>query len=165
MMTMNILSENDKNLWRNIKKVIEKQYKGKSGIYKININDNEYLAGIANRIDKKVISLINELLFEKNTDVSKILFNMSPETFNLEVFEENEESIKLLQNSILDLGKPVIRTSLKEKELFKPPEEYRYQYRANINTVYMAHDKESLQQLLDRHGINVNVDELYEVQN
>ena len=67
-MTMNTLSENDKNIWRNIKKFIEKQYKGKSGIYKININDNEYLAGIANRIDKKVISLINELLFEKNTD-------------------------------------------------------------------------------------------------
>ena len=41
MMTMNTLSENDKNLWRNIKKVIEKKYKGKSGIYKININDND----------------------------------------------------------------------------------------------------------------------------
>ena len=165
-MTMNTLSENDKNIWRNIKRFIEKQYKGKSGIYKININDNEYLAGIANRIDKKVISLINELLFEKNTDVSKILVNMSPETFNLEVFEENEESIKLLQNSILDLGKPVIRTSLKEKELFKPPEEiykYFYKYRANINTVYMAQTKEDLQRLLDNNGINVNVDELYEV--
>lgn len=163
MMTMNTLSENDKNIWRNIKKIIEKKYKGKSGIYKININDNEYLAGVANRIDKKVISIINELLLEKNTDVSKILSNISPETFNLEVFEENEESIKLLQNSILDLGKPIDRTPIKEKEIFKPQEEYRYTYRANINTVFQAHSKSALQRLLDRHGINVNVDELYEV--
>ena len=162
-MTMNTLSENDKNLWRNIKKVIEKKYKGKSGIYKININDNEYLAGVANRIDKKVISIINELLLEKNTDVSKILSNISPETFNLEVFEENEESIKLLQNSILDLGKPVNRTPIKEKEIREPQIEYRYQYRANINTVLLSHTKSGLQELLNDYGINVNVDELYEV--
>ena len=162
-MTMNTLSENDKNLWRNIKKVIEKKYKGKSGIYKININDNEYLAGVANRIDKKVISIINELLLEKNTDVSKILSNISPETFNLEVFEENEESIKLLQNSILDLGKPVNRTPIKEKEIREPQIEYRYQYRANINTVLLSHTKSGLQELLNNNGINVNVDELYEV--
>lgn len=155
-----MLNENDKNSWINIKKSIEKMYKGRAGIYKIAVSKDSYLAGIANRVDKKVSSIISDLVSGKETDVSKILYTMSPADFNIEVFDETNDSLQLLQNSILDLGKPNTQVSTKEKEIYKPSEEPKYQYRANVNTVYAAYTKESLQWLLDNNGIKVNVNDL-----
>lgn len=116
--------------------------------------------------DKPGVIIIGDEVI-KTTKVKKWVLKNKPSVYDVKYVENPSNDFREVERQLQFLVSDVkgINYQVKEKELFKPPEEYRYQYRANINTVYMAHDKESLQQLLDRHGINVNVDELYEVQN
>ena len=101
----------------------------------------------------------------KTTKIKKWILKNKPDTYTVKYLENPSSDFKEIERQLQVLMNEAngITTSLKEKELFKPPEEYKYQYRANINTVYMAQTKEDLQRLLDNNGINVNVDELYEV--
>ena len=101
----------------------------------------------------------------KTTKIKKWILKNKPDTYTVKYLENPSSDFKEMERQLQVMINEAngVATSLKEKELFKPPEEYKYKYRANINTVYMAHDKESLQRLLDNNGITVNVDELYEV--
>ena len=114
--------------------------------------------------DKPGVIIIGDEVI-KTTKVKKWILKNKPSVYGVKYVENPSNDFREVERQLQFLVNDVkgINYQVKEKELFKPPEEYKYQYRANINTVYMAHDKESLQQLLDRHGINVNVDELYEV--
>ena len=103
----------------------------------------------------------------KTTKIKKWILKNKPDTYTVKYLENPSSDFKEIERQLQVLMNEAngITTSLKEKELFKPPEEfkYHYKYRANINTVYMAPTKEGLQHLLDNNGITVNVDELYEV--
>lgn len=114
--------------------------------------------------DKPGVIIIGDEVI-KTTKVKKWVLKNKPSVYDVKYVENPSNDFREIERQLQFLVNDVkgINYQVKEKELFKPPEEYRYQYRANINTVYMAHDKESLQRLLDRHDINVNVDELYEV--
>ena len=114
--------------------------------------------------DKPGVIIIGDEVI-KTTKVKKWILKNKPSVYDVKYVENPSNDFREVERQLQFLVNDVkgINYQVKEKELFKPPEEYKYKYRANINTVYMAHDKESLQQLLDRHGINVNVDELYEV--
>ena len=114
--------------------------------------------------DKPGVIIIGDEVI-KTTKVKKWILKNKPSVYDIKYVENPSNDFKEIERQLQFLFNDVkgINYQVKEKELFKPPEEYRYQYRANINTVYMAHDKESLQRLLDNNGINVNVDELYEV--
>ena len=114
--------------------------------------------------DKPGVIIIGDEVI-KTTKVKKWILKNKPSDYNVKYVENPSNDFREVERQLQFLVNDVkgINYQVKEKELFKPPEEYRYQYRANINTVYMAHDKESLQRLLDNNGITVNVDELYEV--
>ena len=114
--------------------------------------------------DKPGVIIIGDEVI-KTTKVKKWILKNKPSVYDVKYVENPSNDFREVERQLQFLVNDVkgINYQVKEKELFKPPEEYKYQYRANINTVYMAHDKESLQRLLDNNGINVNVDELYEV--
>ena len=114
--------------------------------------------------DKPGVIIIGDEVI-KTTKVKKWILKNKPSVYGVKYVENPSNDFREIERQLQFLVNDVkgINYQVKEKELFKPPEEYRYQYRANINTVYMAHTKESLQRLLDNNGINVNVDELYEV--
>lgn len=114
--------------------------------------------------DKPGVIIIGDEVI-KTTKVKKWVLKNKPSVYGVKYVENPSNDFREIERQLQFLVNDVkgINYQVKEKELFKPPEEYKYQYRANINTVYMAHDKESLQRLLDNNGINVNVDELYEV--
>ena len=114
--------------------------------------------------DKPGVIIIGDEVI-KTTKVKKWVLKNKPSAYNVKYVENPSNDFREVERQLQFLVNDVkgINYQVKEKELFKPPEEYRYKYRANINTVYMAHDKESLQRLLDNNGITVNADELYEV--
>lgn len=114
--------------------------------------------------DKPGVIIIGDEVI-KTTKVKKWVLKNKPSVYDVKYVENPSNDFREIERQLQFLVNDVkgINYQVKEKELFKPPEEYKYQYRANINTVYMAHDKESLQRLLNNNGINVNVDELYEV--
>ena len=114
--------------------------------------------------DKPGVIIIGDEVI-KTTKVKKWVLKNKPSDYNVKYVENSSNDFREVERQLQFLVNDVkgINYQVKEKELFKPPEEYKYQYRANINTVYMAHDKESLQRLLDNNGITVNVDELYEI--
>ena len=117
--------------------------------------------------DKPGVIIIGDEVI-KTTKVKKWVLKKKPSDYNVKYVENSSNDFKEVERQLQFLVNDVkgITYQVKEKELFKPPEEeykYFYKYRANINTVYMAHDKESLQRLLDNNGITVNVDELYEI--
>lgn len=114
--------------------------------------------------DKPGVIIIGDEVI-KTTKVKKWVLKNKPSVYGVKYVENPSNDFREIERQLQFLVNDVkgINYQVKEKELFKPPEEYKYKYRANINTVYMAHDKESLQWLLDNNGINVNVDELYEV--
>ena len=116
--------------------------------------------------DKPGVIIIGDEVI-KTTKVKKWILKNKPSVYDVKYVENPSNDFKEVERQLQFLVNDVkgITYQVKEKELFKPPEEYpyHYKYRANINTIYMAHDKESLQRLLDNNGINVNVDELYEV--
>ena len=114
--------------------------------------------------DKPGVIIIGDEVI-KTTKVKKWILKNKPSVYSVKYVENPSNDFREIERLLQFLVNDVkgINYQVKEKELFKPPEEYKYKYRANINTVYMAHDKESLQRLLDNNGINVNVDELYEV--
>ena len=123
------------------------------------IDDNELC-------DKPGVIIIGDEVI-KTTKVKKWILKNKPSVYDVKYVENPSNDFKEVERQLQFLVNDVkgITYQVKEKELFKPPEEYpyHYKYRANINTVYMAHTKEDLQRLLDNNGINVNVDELYEV--
>ena len=114
--------------------------------------------------DKPGVIIIGDEVI-KTTKVKKWVLKNKPSVYDVKYVENPSNDFREIERQLQFLVNDVkgINYQVKEKELFKPPEEYRYQYRANINTVYMAHAKEDLQRLLNNNGINVNVDELYEV--
>lgn len=114
--------------------------------------------------DKPGVIIIGDEVI-KTTKVKKWVLKNKPSVYGVKYVENPSNDFREIERQLQFLVNDVkgINYQVKEKELFKPPEEYKYQYRANINTVYMAHDKESLQRLLDNNGITVNVDELYEI--
>ena len=114
--------------------------------------------------DKPGVIIIGDEVI-KTTKVKKWILKNKPSVYDVKYVENPSNDFKEVERQLQFLINDVkgINYQVKEKELFKRPEEYKYQYRANINTVYMAHTKEDLQRLLDNNGINVNVDELYEV--
>ena len=114
--------------------------------------------------DKPGVIIIGDEVI-KTTKVKKWVLKNKPSVYDVKYVENPSNDFREIERQLQFLVNDVkgINYQVKEKELFKPPEEYRYQYRANINTVYMSHTKEGLQRLLDNNGINVNVDELYEV--
>lgn len=114
--------------------------------------------------DKPGVIIIGDEVI-KTTKVKKWVLKNKPSVYDVKYVENPSNDFREIERQLQFLVNDVkgINYQVKEKELFKPPEGYKYQYRANINTVYMAHDKESLQRLLDNNGITVNVDELYEV--
>lgn len=114
--------------------------------------------------DKPGVIIIGDEVI-KTTKVKKWVLKNKPSVYGVKYVENPSNDFREIERQLQFLVNDVkgINYQVKEKELFKPPEEYKYKYRANINTVYMAHDKESLQWLLDNNGITVNVDELYEV--
>ena len=114
--------------------------------------------------DKPGVIIIGDEVI-KTTKVKKWVLKNKPSVYSVKYVENPSNDFREIERQLQFLVNDVkgINYQVKEKELFKPPEEYKYKYRANINTVYMAHDKESLQWLLDNNGIIVNVDELYEV--
>lgn len=116
--------------------------------------------------DKPGVIIIGDEVI-KTTKVKKWILKNKPSVYGVKYVENPSNDFREIERQLQFLVNDVkgINYQVKEKELFKPPEEYpyHYKYRANINTVYMAHTKESLQRLLDNNGINVNVDELYEV--
>lgn len=114
--------------------------------------------------DKPGVIIIGDEVI-KTTKVKKWVLKNKPSVYGVKYVENPSNDFREIERQLQFLVNDVkgINYQVKEKELFKPPEEHRYKYRANINTVYMAHDKESLQRLLDNNGITVNVDELYEV--
>ena len=114
--------------------------------------------------DKPGVIIIGDEVI-KTTKVKKWILKNKPSVYDVKYVENPSNDFREIERQLQFLVNDIkgINYQVKEKELFKPPEEYRYQYRANINTVYMAQTKEDLQRLLDNNGINVNVDELYEV--
>ena len=116
--------------------------------------------------DKPGVIIIGDEVI-KTTKVKKWILKNKPSVYDVKYVENPSNDFKEVERQLQFLVNDVkgITYQVKEKELFKPPEEfqYHYKYRANINTIYMAHDKESLQRLLNNNGITVNVDELYEV--
>ena len=114
--------------------------------------------------DKPGVIIIGDEVI-KTTKVKKWILKNKPSVYNIKYVENPSNDFREIERQLQFLFNDVkgINYQVKEKELFKPPEEYKYQYRANINTVYMAYTKESLQRLLDNNGITVNVDELYEI--
>ena len=116
--------------------------------------------------DKPGVIIIGDEVI-KTTKVKKWILKNKPSVYDVKYVENPSNDFKEVERQLQFLVNDVkgITYQVKEKELFKPPEEfkYHYKYRANINTVYMAPTKEGLQRLLDNNGINVNVDELYEV--
>ena len=116
--------------------------------------------------DKPGVIIIGDEVI-KTTKVKKWILKNKPSVYDVKYVENPSNDFKEVERQLQFLVNDVkgITYQVKEKELFKPPEEfkYHYKYRANINTVYMARTKEDLQRLLDNNGINVNVDELYEV--
>ena len=114
--------------------------------------------------DKPGVIIIGDEVI-KTTKVKKWILKNKPSVYDVKYVENPSNDFREIERQLQFLVNDVkgINYQVKEKELFKPPEEYKYKYRANINTVYMAHTKESLQRLLDNNGITVNVDELYEV--
>ena len=114
--------------------------------------------------DKPGVIIIGDEVI-KTTKVKKWILKNKPSVYDVKYVENPSNDFREIERQLQFLVNDIkgINYQVKEKELFKPPEEYRYQYRANINTVYMSHTKEGLQRLLDNNGINVNVDELYEV--
>ena len=114
--------------------------------------------------DKPGVIIIGDEVI-KTTKVKKWILKNKPSVYSVKYVENPSNDFREIERLLQFLVNDVkgINYQVKEKELFKTTEEYKYKYRANINTVYMAHDKESLQRLLDNNGINVNVDELYEV--
>ena len=116
--------------------------------------------------DKPGVIIIGDEVI-KTTKVKKWILKNKPSDYNVKYVENPSNDFREVERQLQFLVNDVkgINYQVKEKELFKPPEEfkYHYKYRANINTVYMAPTKEGLQRLLDNNGINVNVDELYEV--
>ena len=116
--------------------------------------------------DKPGVIIIGDEVI-KTTKVKKWILKNKPSVYDVKYVENPSNDFKEVERQLQFLVNDVkgITYQVKEKELFKPPEEfkYHYKYRANINTVYMAQTKEDLQRLLDNNGINVNVDELYEV--
>ena len=116
--------------------------------------------------DKPGVIIIGDEVI-KTTKVKKWILKNKPSDYNVKYVENPSNDFREVERQLQFLVNDVkgINYQVKEKELFKPPEEfqYHYKYRANINTVYMAPTKEGLQRLLDNNGITVNVDELYEV--
>ena len=117
--------------------------------------------------DKPGVIIIGDEVI-KTTKVKKWVLKNKPSAYNVKYVENPSNDFREVERQLQFLFNDVkgINYQVKEKELFKPPEEeykYFYKYRANINTVYMAQTKEGLQRLLDNNGITVNVDELYEV--
>ena len=116
--------------------------------------------------DKPGVIIIGDEVI-KTTKVKKWVLKNKPSDYNVKYVENPSNDFREVERQLQFLVNDVkgINYQVKEKELFKPPEEfkYHYKYRANINTVYMAPTKEGLQRLLDNNGITVNVDELYEV--
>ena len=116
--------------------------------------------------DKPGVIIIGDEVI-KTTKVKKWVLKNKPTDYNVKYVENPSNDFREVERQLQFLVNDVkgINYQVKEKELFKPPEEfkYHYKYRANINTVYMAPTKEGLQRLLDNNGITVNVDELYEV--
>ena len=116
--------------------------------------------------DKPGVIIIGDEVI-KTTKVKKWILKNKPSVYDVKYVENPSNDLREIERQLQFLVNDVkgINYQVKEKELFKPPEEfkYHYKYRANINTVYMAPTKEGLQRLLDNNGINVNVDELYEV--
>lgn len=114
--------------------------------------------------DKPGVIIIGDEVI-KTTKVKKWILKNKPSVYNVKYVENPSNDFREVERQLQFLVNDVkgINYQVKEKELFKPPEEYKYKYRANINTVYMAHTKESLKWLLDTNGIIVNVDELYEI--
>ena len=116
--------------------------------------------------DKPGVIIIGDEVI-KTTKVKKWILKNKPSVYDVKYVENPSNDFREVERQLQFLINDVkgINYQVKEKELFKPPEEfkYHYKYRANINTVYMAPTKEGLQRLLDNNGINVNVDELYEV--
>ena len=114
--------------------------------------------------DKPGVIIIGDEVI-KTTKVKKWILKNKPSVYDVKYVENPSNDFREIERQLQFLVNDVkgINYQVKEKELFKPPEEYKYKYRANINTVYMAQTKEDLQRLLDNNGINVNVDELYEV--
>lgn len=116
--------------------------------------------------DKPGVIIIGDEVI-KTTKVKKWILKNKPSVYDVKYVENPSNDFREVERQLQFLVNDVkgITYQVKEKELFKPPEEfkYHYKYRANINTVYMAQTKEDLQRLLDNNGINVNVDELYEV--
>ena len=114
--------------------------------------------------DKPGVIIIGDEVI-KTTKVKKWILKNKPSVYDVKYVENPSNDFREIERQLQFLVNDVkgINYQVKEKELFKPPEEYKYKYRANINTVYMAQTKEDLQRLLDNNGINVNVDKLYEV--
>ena len=112
--------------------------------------------------DKPGVIIIGDEVI-KTTKVKKWILKNKPSVYDVKYVENPSNDFKEVERQLQFLVNDVkgITYQVKEKELFKPPEEYKYQYRANINTVYMAQTKESLLKVLKDNGINVNVDELY----
>ena len=117
--------------------------------------------------DKPGVIIIGDEVI-KTTKVKKWILKNKPSVYDVKYVENPSNDFKEVERQLQFLVNDVkgITYQVKEKELFKPPEEeykYFYKYRANINTVYMAPTKESLLKALNDNGITVNVDELYEV--
>ena len=114
--------------------------------------------------DKPGVIIIGDEVI-KTTKVKKWILKNKPSVYNVKYVENPSNDFREIERQLQFLVNDVkgINYQVKEKELFKPPEEYKYQYRANITTVYLARTKEDLQRLLDDNGVTVNVDELYEV--
>ena len=114
--------------------------------------------------DKPGVIIIGDEVI-KTTKVKKWVLKNKPSVYSVKYVENPSNDFREIERQLQFLVNDVkgINYQVKEKELFKPPEEYKYKYRANINTVYMSHTKEGLQRLFDNNGIIVNVDELYEV--
>ena len=114
--------------------------------------------------DKPGVIIIGDEVI-KTTKVKKWILKNKPSVYDVKYVENPSNDFKEVERQLQFLVNDVkgITYQVKEKELFKPPEEYpyHYKYRANINTVYMAPTKESLLKALNDNGITVNVDELY----
>ena len=115
--------------------------------------------------DKPGVIIIGDEVI-KTTKVKKWILKNKPSVYDIKYVENPSNDFKEVERQLQFLVNDVkgITYQVKEKELFKPPEEeykYFYKYRANINTVYMAPTKESLLKVLNDNGITVNVDELY----
>ena len=115
--------------------------------------------------DKPEVIIIGDEVI-KTTKVKKWILKNKPSVYDVKYVENPSNDFREIERQLQFLVNDVkgINYQVKEKELFKPPEEnykYFYKYRANINTVYMAQTKESLLKALNDNGINVNVDELY----